>query len=416
MLQKNKNSPALIRNVFVGILATPTLAMADFLSDGKAQIEVRNYYFNRDFRQPGGSVLSGQSKAEEWGQGFILRAESGYTDGTVKFGIDAIGMAGFKLDSSRDRAGTALFPTADNGESHNEYSKLGVTAKAKVSSTSLKAGALIFRNQMLLSPDGRLLPQMFRGVMLESEEIKGLSIQAAHITDSMPSQSTRWDKMSAVRIGGEAGSYSFYGGDYHLQENSTVGMHYGKLDGIYQQLVANANISIPIQANKFLKFDLRYAVSKEDGAFRDIDNRAFGSMVTYTEGAHSIGIGYQKMFGDDPYPYVANSDAYLVNFIQISDFANVNEQSWQARYDFDLAAKGIPGLKFMMRYVRGDLVDLPGGGRGNEWERDADITYVIQSGVFKNLSLRWRNAKVRSTFGNDIDENRLILQYVVPLF
>lgn len=40
----------------------------------------------------------------------MLRAESGYPQGTIGLGIDAIRMQGEKLDSSNDRAGTALFP------------------------------------------------------------------------------------------------------------------------------------------------------------------------------------------------------------------------------------------------------------------------------------------------------------------
>ncbi len=33
------------------------------------------------------------------GAGLLLRMESGYTAGTVGLGLDALGMAGFKLDS-----------------------------------------------------------------------------------------------------------------------------------------------------------------------------------------------------------------------------------------------------------------------------------------------------------------------------
>ncbi|MDA8486663.1 OprD family porin, partial [Pseudomonas resinovorans] len=54
---------------------------------------------------------------------------------------------------------------------------------------------------------------------------------------------------------------------------------------------------------------------------------------------------------------------------------------------------------------------------GKEWERDTDIAYVVQSGPLKNLGLKWRNATVRTThFGNDLDENRLILSYTLPLW
>jgi len=48
---------------------------------------------NRDFRSG-----TGQSKAEEWAQGFMLKMESGYTEGPIGFGVDAIGLLGVKLD------------------------------------------------------------------------------------------------------------------------------------------------------------------------------------------------------------------------------------------------------------------------------------------------------------------------------
>ncbi|MDH4555112.1 OprD family porin, partial [Pseudomonas sp. BN417] len=77
--------------------ATP--AQAEFIKDSKASLELRNFYFNRDFRQDNAP----QSKAEEWAQGFLLRYESGFTEGTVGVGVDALGLLGVKLDSSPDR-------------------------------------------------------------------------------------------------------------------------------------------------------------------------------------------------------------------------------------------------------------------------------------------------------------------------
>ncbi len=75
-------------------LSLSQVAHADFIGDSKATLEARNFYFNRDFREG----AADPSKSEEWAQGFILRAESGFTEGTVGLGADAIGMFGFKLD------------------------------------------------------------------------------------------------------------------------------------------------------------------------------------------------------------------------------------------------------------------------------------------------------------------------------
>ena len=116
--------------------------------------------------------------------------------------------------------------------------------------------------------------------------------------------------------------------------------------------------------------------------------------------------------------FINGADAYLVNFVQIGDFANKDEQSLQARYDFNFASVGIPGLTFMTRYLQGDNIDLGAGKpEGKEWERDTDIGYVVQSGTLKNFGIKWRNATVRTShFGNKLDENRLILSYSIALW
>jgi hypothetical protein len=118
-------------------LSLSQAAFADFIGDSKATIEARNFYFNRDFRQEGAS----QSKSEEWAQGFILRANSGFTEGTVGFGADAIGMFGFKLDSGDGTAGSGLLvPDASSNGSQDNNSDLAVAAKVKVSNSTLRVG------------------------------------------------------------------------------------------------------------------------------------------------------------------------------------------------------------------------------------------------------------------------------------
>lgn len=84
----------------------------------------------------------------------------------------------------------------------------------------------------------------------------------------------------------------------------------------------------------------------------------------------------------------------------------------------DFVGMGIPGLQFMVRYLHGDDIDTmtPGAAAGKEHERDMDLSYVIQSGPLKNVSLRWRNAVARSNFDRAIDENRVIIGYTIALW
>ncbi|MNE28699.1 Porin-like protein NicP precursor [compost metagenome] len=78
---------------------------------------------------------------------------------------------------------------------------------------------------------------------------------------------------------------------------------------------------------------------------------------------------------------------------------------------------GVPGLTFMTRYVNGRNIETAKVSGGKEWERDTDLVYTFQSGTFKNLNIRLRNATFRSSAGltSDIDENRIIIGYTLPL-
>nr|BFE97071.1 hypothetical protein GCM10020185_76070 [Pseudomonas brassicacearum subsp. brassicacearum] len=98
------------------------------------------------------------------------------------FGIDALGTLGLKLDSSPDRVNTGLLPITDDGRAADDYSRLGLTFKAKVSKTELKVGELQPNLPVLAFSDIRLLPPSYQGVSISSSEISGLTVQAGHLT------------------------------------------------------------------------------------------------------------------------------------------------------------------------------------------------------------------------------------------
>ncbi|WP_134560603.1 OprD family outer membrane porin, partial [Pseudomonas aeruginosa] len=289
----------------------------------------RNFYFNRDFRQSGA-----RDNADEWAQGFLLRLESGFSEGTVGFGVDAIGLLGFKLDSGGGSGGTGLLPADGSaGGSQDDYAKLGLTAKARVSNSLLKVGALHFKSPLVSANDTRLLPELFRGALLDVQEIDGLTLRGAHLDRNKLNSSSDYQVFSANRIGGRSDAFDFAGGDYRLTPALTASLHQGRLKDIYRQTFAGLVHTLDLGGQRSLKSDLRFARASEDGGFRDLDNRAFGALFSLRLGAHAVAAGYQRISGDDPYPYIAGSDPYLVNFIQIGDFGNVDERSWQLRYD-----------------------------------------------------------------------------------
>ncbi|WP_223591474.1 OprD family porin [Pseudomonas sp. A-R-19] len=396
------------------------LSQAAFFEDSSATFETRNMYFNRDFRD---GTSAQQSKRDEWAQGFMLNLKSGYTDGTVGFGVDALGMMGVKLDSSPDRTGTGLLPT-DDGRAVDEYSKLGLTGKMKISASELKIGTLMPELPILKPNDGRILPQTFEGGMLTSKEIKNLTFTGGRLDKAKDRDSTDFEDIALNNknsrfAGTVAGDHFDFGGlDYKFTDKITGSYHFAQLGEVYNQHFLGLIASQPFGPGTF-GTDLRFAISDDQGEARGgkIDNKSLNGLVSYALSGHKFSAGYQHMSGDSAFPYVDGADPYLVNFVQINDFAGAEERSWQARYDFDFVTLGIPGLSFMSRYVSGDNIKLKNGDEGKEWERNSEIKYVVQSGALKDVAVRLRNATYRSNYSaRDADEVRLLVSYSVALW
>ncbi|MEH3023639.1 MAG: OprD family porin [Pseudomonas oryzihabitans] len=392
----------------------PTDAFADFLADSKAELELRNFYFNSDYRQSGAR----QSKREEWAQGFILDYQSGFTEGPVGFGVDALGMLGLKLDSGPDRQNTGLLPVGDD-RAPDDYSKLGLTGKVRVSQSTLRVGTLIPRMQTVRSSNSRLLPQTFQGVQLLSKEIEGLTLNAGRLTQNRVRNDSANEDMtvagSGVTGGRTSDRFDFAGASYRWSKAFTTLYDYGRLDQNYQQHMFNVLHVLPLGKDRSLETDLRYARSRKAGG-SNVDNDAYGAKFTFNLGHHAFGAAYQQMEGATGFPHLNGTDSYLVNYVMLSpDFANPGERSWQVRYDYDFAALGLPGLAFMTRYLKGSHFEGPGGVAGREWERDTELEYSFQTGALKNFKVRWRNGTYRSRNDTALDQNRLILSYTLPL-
>jgi hypothetical protein len=403
-------------------------ASAAFFEDSKASLEARTLYFNRDFRDGSTSNPQGASKREETGEGFILNLQSGYTEGTVQFGLDAIGMLGIKLDSSPADSNSGMFPSTGSNprRSVDQYAKAGVAGKVRLSKTELKYGALLPDMPLLKYNDGRLLPNMFHGAQLSSQEIKDLKLSVTRLErytarDSTDQQDIRIHcknkRYACDTTGNRFDSYQL---DYKLSDSWLAQYAQGGLENVYRQRFVGLVGKQKLGPGNF-GADLRWFDSSDAGQGRagHIDNRALSVLFSYGLNGHTMSAGWQRMFGDTAMPYLDGSNPYLNNYLQVNDFANPDERSWQLRYDYDMRYLGVPGLSFMTRYVNGDGITLASGEEGKEWERDTEFKYVVQSGTFKDLSMRLRNATYRTNYeqsARDVNEVRLILSYNLTIF
>ena len=421
MLAASRQALPPVRLLCLAIAATGAapFANAAFIEDSSASLTATNIYLNRDFRQ-----FDGQNKREEWGQGLWLDVKSGYTEGTVGFGVDAMGLLGIKLDSGKGRTGTDLLPVQDDGGTPDEFSRLSATAKVKISATELRYGSHVPELPVVKASDSRLLPQVFEGGLLTSSELEGLTFTGGRLDKVIDRASTNSEEMvlnaknRRFASGVEADHLDLAGFDYKFAPGLTGRYYFADLDDIYRQHFFGLLTSHKLGAGT-LSSDLRYIVSRDSGAANagKVDNQAFNAMVSYGLGNHKVGLGFQDMSGDTGFAYIDGSDPFLINFVQINDFANADERSWQARYDYNFAGIGVPGLTFMTRYIRGDDARIASSDdRGGEWERDIELKYVVQSGPLKDLYVRLRNASFRSDFARDADENRVIVGYTLPIW
>lgn len=396
-----------------------------FVEDSTFSINTRLLYFSRDFRNNTG----GQSRREETGLGFNGLYQSGFTQGTIGVGFDAIGLLGVKLDSGKGRAGTGLFPNGSDDRAQDDYSKGGGAIKFRISDTVLKIGDQYTTAPVFASDDSRLLPELPQGVSITSNEIKGLKLEAGHFTSSVAQNQTFRDSISDSSAVGHTGlkETNFVGGVYAFTPELTGSLYYAKTEDYWKKTYANVNWTHALSKDQSLAFDFNIYSTKSDGlglqrAEKDnttkLDNRAYSLQGAYTIDAHTFTLAYQKVNGDGDYGYGIDGGGtiFLANSVARSDFNAEGEKSWQARYDLNMATFGVPGLSFMTRYVTGSGADNGVTNNAKEWERDIEAKYVIQSGPAKDLSLRLRQATYRSGDGvyygsPSIDELRLIANY-----
>ncbi|AUY36534.1 OprD family porin [Pseudomonas soli] len=416
-------SRSVFRGATCGLLCgwLPVAGAGGFVDDGKLKLQLRNVYFNENFRDEQGltprAAASAKHERTEWAQGFLLDYQSGFTQGTLGVGLDALALVGVRLDSGRGRSGSGLLPVHDDGRAADEFSSAGLTAKARLGQTVIKHGTLLPKTPVLVYNDARLLPQTYQGTQLTSTDIDGLSLTAGHLDkfklrDSSDSTGLYLDGYS----GNASGDFSYVGADYAVGKPLRLSYFHARLDGFYRQDFAGLVHDLPL-AGGVLTTDLRYFRSRDSGAAHGgaIDNDLYSGQLAYAHSGHTVGAGYQVLDGEAGLPYISGATVYSFSNVGIGKFIEEQEKTWMASYAYNFAAAGVPGLTFMTRYLSGDN-GRAGEAGIKEWERDAELAYVVQGGPLKGLGVRLRNYVYRSDFARGRDSNRVYLTYDIALW
>ncbi len=409
-----------------------------FIEGSSLNILNRNMYFNRDFRKGEAWVLpSGErsSYTEAWGHGIMANFESGFTQGTVGFGIDAYAGLGLKLDTGDGRYGPGgsvnMFPVDSDDRAEDSYSKVGAAVKARFADTVVKAGDVFPTTPVVHYGDSRLLPQSFKGVTVVNESIEGLTLQGGRLhAMSQPQESTSRGDFATFYAGQVDSPWvGYFGGDYELNDNLGFSLYSSRLKDAWDQYYAGMWWTYPLSEDLSLFGGLNYYNATDEGKKQlgDFSNNIYSGSIGVKYGAHRVALSHQRNNGDDDFDYLRQSDSiFLDNSLQYSDFNSPKERSWMVRYDLDMADFGVPGLSFMARYALGRDADYSNAnsiymrtdGAGNpltdqkRWERNLEVKYVFLEGSLKDLSVRVRQMTTRATaYESDLDEVRVIVEY-----
>jgi hypothetical protein len=236
-------------------------------------------------------------------------------------------------------------------------------------------------------------------------------------------------------------SISLAGVELTNEGPSGASVYASQLSDTWRQYYGNLHLARQLSADSSLLLDSNLYRTLDTGNTNagSINNTAYSVAAKYRKASQAVTLAFQKVEGDTPFDFVGGDSIYLANSIKYADFNGAHEQSWQVRYDLNLATLGVPGLTFMARYVTGQRIDgskaqrngaynpfdgnvdryvpIQGSG-GRHWERDIDLKYIVQSGVAKDLSLDVSHVSHRANTaqaGDDIDRLYLVLEYPLDL-
>lgn len=389
---------------------------ADFLKEDQLQIDLRNFYFDRNFSYPQSHDLG------SWSQSINAYYQSGYTDTALQLGADISLRYAFRLNDKNENYSDTNFPYDTNKTKlKDSYGKYGATLKLKYQDTNLKVGELYPKNPIVFIDTSRQLPTSYMGVMLDSKEIKDLNISLGRITRINARNDDNYEKLSLLKSGPryESDGLNFLGFDYNFNESLSGSYWFGQLEDIYQQNYLGLAYTKKFNQSK-LKIETSYFYNEENGKnlYGEIDSQAIGLMGTYYKNNNQFSVGVQKNMGNDIFPTLAGypPQPFLQAWSNLP-FYNPEELTWHLNYIYDFKSIGFNGLKSRFSYHYGTDIKRPGLKDNKEEETILGLIYAVPEGKYKGLGLEWRYTQADTRYGsennpgNNFKENRVITTY-----
>ncbi len=414
-----------------------TSAQADakgFVEDQSLSGNTRNWYAREQskrgplFTHSKNGTREPMNNRTNWLQSTTVNYTSGFTQGTVGFGVEAALYNEVALERGSARNGGSNNRTlADsNGDAVGQWSKLGLgNLKARVSNTTLTFGRQAMDTPMVATIGNRALPSSFQGVSIDSKEFNNLSFQAGTFDRVSPRTEQSLSKFRSEygNTGVETDRVSTAGVNYQPFESVTTTLFATQVEDFWNQYYFGATHVLGDSAVVSLTTGVNYYKTRDTGARKmgEIDNQAGSLSLTATHQAHSLTLAYQEINGNEYFDYLHETNGIFLANSLLSDFNGPNEKSFQVAYGLNMAQYGVPGLKFNVYTARGWGIDgthytgtaykVNQMDGEHHYEYGVGTSYVIQSGSLKDTSVRATYTAHRASANQadgSLDELRIV--------
>ncbi|KRW57498.1 OprD family outer membrane porin [Pseudomonas sp. TTU2014-080ASC] len=415
-----------------------------FIEGQSLDVIARNFYSheraedNTSFRIPKENGSERTQDRYSWVQSTRLKYSSGYTQGTIGFGLDLAVFNAINLEQGKGRIAGGGNRTLANseGEAEEQWSKMGIAnVRLRTSATELKAGRFQVETPVFNSNDNRALPASFTGYALTSDEVEHLTLQAGDFRRASP-RTGAGDEPLTTEYGTrqvKGDHLRYLGGDYLASDTLMLSLYTAHFQDVWNQYYFGLGHDLGDRKTLALHTAFNIYNTRDTGAREAgyIDNNIWSLGFTLSHQAHSLTLAWQQVDGDEYFDYVHETAAIYLSNSLYSDYNGPNEKSAQIRYDIDWSYYGVPGLTTAIWYAKGWDIDGThydgdrNGAYGNysevktqDDERHREyalsVGYKVQSGQIKDTTFKLLYMSHRAS-KNQVDGSADELRLVTTL-
>lgn len=399
-----------LKKLSVAVMALAALPATQAMAEGdngfKVDLGLKTFYMNRDFDQGINDTIAA-------GQAIRLDVDSPMWNDTIGFGLGAVQVLEL-TDRKTVNSSDVLNP---EGDGYGTLEQAFIKFKP-IENLDIKAGRMVMMTPLLNDLTSRISAPSTQGVhanlALENGSLYAIYSDEASMNNE--------EGFVAYSKNGEEYEIVSLGGTYKFSNGLSTHLQYAVADDYQKQSYFNLNY--PTKLGDYdLSLDLAHMRGESDGALYGNDNyesnltgltaRLSHGNLAYTLAYQTIGgnAAYDQKWGGDD-----NTQFFTWGAVQLLDFNAKDEQSLQARIDYDVPS--VPGLHLMARHTESWDIDYNGGDDGQRRETNFDVKYTLQDGAAKGLSMRLRvaHADGDAAVVPRINDIRFIVDYKTNLF